>query len=727
MAELGLLLRASGRLGTRKENAKMNPVQCVLPRLCRDVVPGLALSWVAALSTAQTTIFEEPLSPRTANYDIVVTLDDEAKRIDGAMVLTWNNPSDDYVEDLQFHLYANAFKNAKSSLQRELLRGGASGASGSEPSEPEWAADDGWGWIKITRMEVDGAGVTDRMRFFQPDDENTDDETVIRVPLVQPIAPRASARIGIEFESKIPRCHLRTGWWQDDFFMMVHWFPKIGVYETPGTRFVPDDARHGRWNCHQFHAATEFYADFGVYDVQITLPAKYVVGTTGQLLEQRSNGDATKTIIAHAEDVHEFALVADAQFREATDVWRSSETGQEVQIRLLYQPDHQNVVSKYLETTRQTLAYVDRWLGPGVYPYPNLTVVDPRKGSGAGGMEYPTLFTGGASWAAEQLFGNGLRIVESVTIHEFLHQIWYGIVATNEFEEAWLDEGFTTYTQDRIMAELYGERTSLIEWWGASVGAVDGRRIAYCTSRRKNDGAIAEPTYGHWRGSVAFGLSYNKAGVMFKTLENYLGRERFDHIMRTYYQRWRFRHPCRDDFIATANEVAGENLDWFFDQVIKQATVLDYAVASVANVPVDAFEEGIFDENTESAGEENEVGGDAEEPVAEGEGEERPYECTVVFRRIGDTVFPMETLIEFSDGEVVRDTWDGHGRVKTYRFTRPARVIRAAIDPDHRVPLDVDRLNNSLRIQQHQLVTNKYTLKGFFWMQSLLQFFSILG
>jgi hypothetical protein len=75
----------------------------------------------------------------------------------------------------------------------------------------------------------------------------------------------------------------------------------------------------------------------------------------------------------------------------------------------------------------------------------------------------------------------------------------------------------------------------------------------------------------------------------------------------------------------------------------------------------------------------------------------------------------------------VRDTWDGHGRVKVYHFTRPAKVVRAAIDPDLLVPLDVDRFNNSLRIEGNTLVENKCTLKGFFWMQSLLQFFSTLG
>jgi len=674
----------------------------------------------------QTTIFEKPLSSRIANYDIKVTLDDEAKRIDGDMVLTWNNPSDNRIDELQFHLYANAFKNAKSTFLREWLRSRAASSDSSKPGESPWAKgdDDVWGWIRITRMEVDGEDVTERIAFFQPDDDNTDDETVIRVPLANPIPPRESARIQLAFQSRIPKCKIRTGWWHDDFFMMVHWFPKIGVYEPPGVRFVPADAPRGRWNCHQFHIATEFYADFGVYDVEITLPEKYVVGTTGLILEERSNGDGTKTIVAHAEDVHKFAWVADAQFHESTDVWRSPADGHEVDIRLLYQPGHRSVVDKYIESTKNTLDHVDSWLGPGAYPYPNITVVDPRAASGAGGMEYPTLFTGDAFWWAEQLFGDGLRIVEMVTIHEFMHQFWYGMVASNEFEEAWLDEGLTVYSENRISAELFGESTSAINWWGASASGAGLSRTGLALSRSKNDGSIAEPTFAHWHRAIGLNMAHNKASLMLKTLENYLGRERFDRIMRTYFNRWKFRHPCRNDFIAIANEVAGENLDWFFDQIIEQPTSLDYAVASIANVPVDAFDEGLSQYEFEDP----EKGEDEEEDEEEEQDEEsKPHQSTVVFRRVGEVVFPMEILVEFSDGTIVRETWNGQGRVKTYQFTRPAKVVRAAIDPDRKVPLDVDLLNNSLHIEENKEVINKYTLKGFFWMQSLLQLFSIFG
>jgi hypothetical protein len=309
-----------------------------------------------------------------------------------------------------------------------------------------------------------------------------------------------------------------------------------------------------------------------------------------------------------------------------------------------------------------------------------------------------------------------------------MHQIWYGIVGNNEFEEAWLDEGLTSYSENRISVELFGRQTSAINFWGRQASSAGLQRAGYARSSGSNDGTIADVTYDHWNTSIGRNMAYNKSSLMLRTLEEYLGRERFDQIMRTYYQRWRFRHPTRLDFVAVANEIAPENLDWFFDQLINQPTSLDYSVASIANVPIEAFDKGLTEheyralEDDDVPDEETEDGTDTEEDE-----EDKIHQSTVVFRRIGEIVFPMETLVEFSDGEIVRDTWDGRGRIKTYRFTRQGKVVRAVIDPDFKVPLDVNRLNNSRRTEPVDALIDKYTAKGFFWMQSLLQFLSIAG
>ena len=111
----------------------------------------------------------------------------------------------------------------------------------------------------------------------------------------------------------------------------------------------------------------------------------------------------------------------------------------------------------------------DDWYGP--YPYAQITVVDPPHGAAeAGGMEYPTFITGDSGWYIPK----GVHFIDLVTEHEFGHQYWYGMVATNEFENGWLDEGINSYTEVKVLDNIYGEKTSIINWLGGAVGRARG-------------------------------------------------------------------------------------------------------------------------------------------------------------------------------------------------------------------------------------------------------------
>jgi len=666
---------------------------------------------------AQSEIFPKPLSPRIANYHIRVSLDDSNKTTRGDLTLTWTNPSNDTIPDLQFHLYCNAFSNAKSTFIRENL--------GSAP----WKKDNGWGWMIVDSIAVRGVVQTDSMRFIAPDDGNADDRTVLQVPLSQPVQPRETIHVDIRFHAKIPRNHVRTGWWGDDFFMMAQWFPKIGVYETPGMRLVPADAPHGRWNCHQFHSQTEFYADFGVYDVEMTLPKKFTVGSTGIIEREEDNGDGSKTVFAHAEDVHDFAWVADASVHEYHAKWENLRTGQAVQIRLLLQPGNEFAADDYLESAKQTIQYFDDWVGPKAYPYPLVTIVDPPMRSGAGGMEYPNLITGMVFYPARWWSAEGARDAETVTIHELGHQYWYGMVANNEFEEAFLDEGMNTYSENRIGDALYGKHTSMLDWMGLKVGLEGMRRPGYVLGEGQHDATLADFTYSALHGP---NFAYNKWSLAMKTLENYLGRPTFDRIMRTYFQRWKFRHPCRDDFIAVANEVSGQDLTWFFDQIIFGDGVIDYGIAQFSSVPVSRFEAGPDTAQAGAAGDtsavadsaavdslEADTAATAADTLEANKAAPKQYFTKIAIRRIGEVVFPVDILIGFDDGSEVRETWDGKTRLHTFTYTRPARARKVIIDPDYKIPLDVNWLNNS-RVPVNKQFMRKYQWKWFFWMQSFL-------
>ena len=360
-------------------------------------------------------IFEKPLSPRNANYRIEVTLDVEKKQIQGHEILMWRNISEDNVHELQFHLYMNAFKNNQSTYFRE--RGGRTGVLGKKKA---------WGWIDVTSISVAGSDLTDALEFIHPDDDNEDDQTVMRIPLSESIPPGQEIQVEVDFITQLPYVFERNGYYKD-FFFVAQWFPKVGVYI--------DSA----WNCHQYHAVTEFFADYGVYEVNITIPREYIVGATG-LLQNTTELGLNKIHHFRAEDVHDFAWTAWPQYRTFKETYHG------IDITVLYDEDHSSSVRRYVGAVKNGLDFFSEWVG--AYPYPNVTVVDPPTNCMAvGGMEYPTLITVGSYWKIPI----GIKIPEMVTVHEFGHNYWYGIVGNNEFEEAWLDEGITSYSEARIM------------------------------------------------------------------------------------------------------------------------------------------------------------------------------------------------------------------------------------------------------------------------------------
>ena len=247
----------------------------------------------------------QPLSPRNANYTIDVTLDTRARTLSARETLVWTNITNASTDELQFHLYYNAWRNDDSTWMREhTLTSWWQGAS-TQRAEDRAAID-------ISSLTIKGgaiapADLTRQMRFIAPDDGNKDDRTVMSVALPEPIGPGETLTIDIAFTAKIPRPFARTGA-IGNYFFIAQWFPKIGVLDAAGT-----------WNCHQFHVGTEFFSDFGVYDVRMTVPRGWPVAATGRQRERTDNPNGTTTHRYYQEDVHDFAWTTSPDFLEARE------------------------------------------------------------------------------------------------------------------------------------------------------------------------------------------------------------------------------------------------------------------------------------------------------------------------------------------------------------------------------------------------------------------------
>ena len=628
------------------------------------------------------------LSPRNANYEIDVSLDPATKRLTGRQTLRWRNTSNDLITELQFHMYLNGFKNDKSTFMRES-GGQLRGEYIDKNDKLAWGSID----LLSTRLTHDNGNgsaenLTNKARFIQPDDSNTDDQTVISIPLKTPIRPGETVVIDMVFRAKLPRIFARTGF-SRDYFLVGQWFPKIGVYESPGVRY--QTGPRGRWNCHQFHAHSEFYADYGVYDVRITTPQNYVIGSTGQLQAETANkARNTKTLRYHAEDVVDFAWTASPHFEVVDDSWQR-QSGGKVSIRLLMQPEHRSQADRHLFAVKAALAYFDKVLGR--YPFPTLTIVDPPlHGAGSAGMEYPTFITAGTSWGIP----SGIRAPEMVTVHEFGHQYFMQLLASNEFEEAWLDEGFNQYFEGRIMDETYGPKSSQIDLFGFRMGDMENSRDSYV---RLDNPAIG-PSFGNtWQLPDGYygQLTYSKTATWLRTLEGLVGRKTMDEIMRAYFLRWQFRHPNANSFIAIVNEIApartrfryGPDMNWFFDQVLYGDKVCDYELVKIRN-----RKQG------------------------------NATRSTIQVMRRGDAQMPVDVLVHFDDGKELMLFWDGKARTQTFTINQKAEVVWATVDPKQKLYIDTNFNNNSLTINPSSAPAAKFSAKMLFWIQNWLLFLS---
>ena len=629
-------------------------------------------------------------SARLANYVMDITLNTDEKTITGSQQIEWTNHSPDSVYHLRFYMYLNAFKNNKTSY---LINSGMNVFG----QDLRGRKKNTWGWVEIDKMIQSGEDITSRGRYVQPNDGNVNDQTLLHVDLHSPVAPGEKTIIETQFNARLPKTISRSGWSRNDFFLFVHWYPKLGVYEQ-------DINGDWGWNCHQFLPRMEFYGEFGVYDVTLRTSKNLVIGASGCLLEQHTDEDTIESrYIAH--DVIDFAWTAYPDFIEYKDSWN------QVDITLLSPPHHKKLVPRLMKAVKGSLQYLHDHVGP--YPYSTITIMDPPAHAVRNGfMEYPTFITGGSFYA----FPKGHRGLESLIVHEFSHQYFMAIVASNEKEEAWLDEGLVTFYEDQIMEDIYGKSQSLYQFGGYRVGNSDFTRNEYTSLPNKRVHAPGEISY-NIRTSYK-GIVYSKTATILQTLKRYLGEDVFDDIMRTYYKEYKFKHPRKTDFIHTfldyckkigCEDILG-GLEGFFEQTIDKTHVCDFQ-ASILNERNEVSFQGWKQKNGQK--------------VYEGANELDTIVSTARVEQLGDMVLPVDIVFTFFDNTKITKTWDGKNTYKDYTFRMPVRLKSMEIDPDRKVFLDIDFNNNSVTQAPKKAAIHKYGARATFWVQNVLSTLSI--
>lgn len=590
--------------------------------------------------------FETPLSPRIANYRIQGALDWPKKFLQAQETITWRNAGTAPTAEFPLHLYMNAFKGPQSLFNREQTSGFRHRSSDSRD----------WGYCRVLSARMDGQPLEGHVG---------EDETVYRLKLPRAVRPGETIAVEIAWETQFPRAQVRTGW-GGVFLMAAQWFPKVGVYQGD------------RWICHAYHPRTEFFADFGTYDVELSLPNQLIpahtgtsviqqVDNLGQTYDAKPDPERKLNFIwkLHAEDVHDFAWAV--MPRRSWSVERCDYRG--VQVFYFGQPENATNQKRMQAAAESALRLGAEWFFP--YPYPVLTVVDvPEEAPGTGGMEYPTLVT--TPSVAFDPFRQ--RVVpEMVVVHEVGHQWFYGMLASNEVEHTWLDEGFTSWFEQRAMDRTY---QSVLGSRRFQVGCDTSHWIGY--SANPSLDSLLRPGHRVLDGASYGGTFYSKGAMVLVQLEALLGRPLLGEVMQAYTREMAFRHPTPEDFKRIAERVSGRDLSAFWRDFVEGTDALDVVIHRVNVLPVRQGGWMASDKGMVFV---------APQPVAP----DRRGSLTLLRR--GGLHLPITLWVRLENGTEQRLNWDGQDRWMTFEFDSP--VSAAVLDPDGNYPMLLDRLHAS--------------------------------
>lgn len=527
-------------------------------------------------------------------YTIEALLDEEAQLLHGAARLDYRNASPDTLRSIYFHLYLNAFRSGSEWARTErrpqypfatltdpdhgyerlravrLLPGPGAPGDASAPGAP--------GDASAPAAFATGEGGLELVPVYP----HAPDSTVTYVELPRPLPPGGVLTLLLRWDARpstLCRRQCRDGRHWD----LAQWYPRIAVYDA------------GRWQTRPLYPQGEFYGEFGTYDVTLDLPADQVVGATGvpvagdpgwrpvtgsPLAEPRYQRDwygpvpelaslgllqsdpqpNRKRVRFRAEDVHHFAWSVDPDFRYEGSILPLTEARERpVALHVLYRPGDEEAWGSgvALERTALALTWLEDLFGP--YPWPQLTNLHRLEG---GGTEFPMVIMDGSAFLG-------------LIVHESAHQYAHGILANNEWAEAWLDEGLASYLTNTFF-EQRGNSPWARNLGNAAAFERSGRSQPVSTrSEEFHDFA----TYG--------AMAYRKGSAVFYMLRALLGEATFAELLRTYYARYRFRHVDEKAFRAVAEEVSDRELGWFFEQWLHTSATLDYGIdeASTERLP----------------------------------------------------------------------------------------------------------------------------------------------
>lgn len=598
-------------------------------------------------------------------YTINASLNPKTHEITGTVVLDYRNNSPDTLNVVYFRLYWNLFTE---------------GSEGQRYNhQNKYYYHDTSGGISVSDVAVKQQGATGSPTY-------SIDNTLMTIELPRPLFPGASATFSMGFRERVPRGGNRTGHSGRDYDI-AQWYPQIATYDKFG------------WDKSQYLGPAEFHNEFGIFDVEITLPKSFTIAHSGVLLNPeevypdsvlqklnaaRDSGDVVRvadytstdwkgqdTLLStwkfHAENVRDFAWSANEHYIWDVTRWSPGEGHPDIRIHSMYFKGLSQYWKEAASYGKHAISFFSRHFG--LYAYPNMFIVE---GSTGGGMEYPGItFIGHyGDKHTHGLFG--------VITHETGHN-WYPMfMSSNETHYGFMDEGFTTFLTALAVEDFYGRYDNKYEWttglqkflrYANDTEREAIQRSALSLSKNGFEVPIATHIYRTPEPALVGDAIYSKTASVMFMLQYVMGDSTFEVFMKEYYNRWKFKHPYPEDFYSLAQEMSGKrNLQWFFDQWIHRTSRCDYAVCGLKS-------------------------------REEGEGPSRRFMTDFTIRKLEHAIMPLDVRLTMDDGSdttvwIPVEEWMNGEEEYRGSVALPRRVSKAEINPDGRI-LDINRLNNA--------------------------------
>ena len=481
-----------------------------------------------------------------ADYEMEIELDVSSAQFNGKQRILYTNNSPETLNKVFYHLYFNAFRPGSEMAERQKS---SLDVNRRFKVIIDSIGPKSYGKIQVKNLKQNGILLNP---FFS--------ETILEVPLANPILPGESAVLDLEFSGQVPDLIRRSGKNSSEgvAFSMAQWYPKLAEYDIDG------------WNASPY-LGREFHGVWGNFDVKITLDKNFTVAASGYLQNPEDIGKGYKKIKRSkskkgkltwhfiAQNVHDFTWAADKDYIH--DIYPGPNN---VKLHFFYKnnPSIIDNWKKLQPLTAELMEYFNSSIGD--YPYKQYSVVQ----GGDGGMEYAmlTLITG------ERKFGS----LVGVTAHELAHSWFQNILATNEMKHEWMDEGFTTYIStiatDKVLKEnkIFPLRNAYLGYYNLALSGIE-------QPQQTNANRYA---YNYAYESSA----YNKGAVFLSQLGYIIGKENLNTSLKIYFEEFKFKHPTPRDFIRIAERVSGILLNWYLTDWTQTTNTIDYKISGVSKL-----------------------------------------------------------------------------------------------------------------------------------------------